>query len=248
MTPAQCLVTLDRAFDTARRTARGEQGKISVGSTSVAVFHPLVPRVIREFRQAFPLVSMTLEESSPYDLIERMQNGEIDIAFIGRPVADQEGVAIDPLLEEPMVVALPSGHPLARSENGCDAALSLKSLAGETFIVFGRPDSPSTMQTNAVVAACQAAGFNPRVGHVVPNNLSRLNLVAASLGIAIVAASLRRINIDGVAYRRLKGAKQLKIQLNLASRRGDPSAVVRQFLKLVKQTARNYRADPGKAP
>ena len=234
---------LDRAFDTARRIARGEQGRISVGYT---LFHPVVPRVIREFRQAFPLVSLTLEESSPYDLIERMQNDKIDVAFITL-IADQEGVAIEPLLEEPRVVALPSGHPLARTENGGDTALSLKSLAGETFTFLGRPHSPLPMAANAVVAACQAAGFSPRVGQIVPNNRSRLNLVAANLGIALIAASLQRNYIEGVVYRRLKRAKQLKIPLNLVSRRGDPSAVVTQFLKLAKRTARNFRADVGKA-
>src|SRR5712671_7508316 len=237
---------LDDAFDTARRTARGEQGRISVGYTNSPAFHPLVPRVMREFRQAFPLVSLTLEESSPYDLIECMQNDKIDIAFISGPVADQEGVAIDPLLEEPMVVALPSGHPLARSENRRDTALSLKSLAGETFIVFGRPHGPPTIAANAVFAACLAAGFSPRVGQIVPNNLSRLNLVAANLGIAIIATSLQQMNIDGVVYRRLKRAKKLKIPFNLASRRGDPSAVVTQFLKLAKRTARDFRVDLGK--
>src|ERR1700704_2716920 len=238
------LAHLDHAFDTARRTARGEQGRISVGYT---LFHPVVPRVIREFRQAFPLVSLTLEESSPYDLIERMQNDKIDVAFITL-IADQEGVAIEPLLEEPRVVALPSGHPLARTENGGDTALSLKSLAGETFTFLGRPHSPLPMAANAVVAACQAAGFSPRVGQIVPNNRSRLNLVAANLGIALIAASLQRNYIEGVVYRRLKRAKQLKIPLNLVSRRGDPSAVVTQFLKLAKRTARNFRADGGKAP
>ena len=238
------LAHLDHAFDTARRTARGEQGRISVGYT---VFHPVVPRVIREFRQAFPLVSLTLEESSPYDLIERMQNDKIDVAFITL-IADQEGVAIEPLLEEPRVVALPSGHPLARSKNGGDTALSLKSLAGETFTFLGRPHSPLPMAANAVVAACQAAGFSPRVGQIVPNNRSRLNLVAANLGIALIAASLQRNNIEGVVYRRLKRAKQLKIPLNLVSRRGDSSAVVAQFLKLAKRTARNFRVDLGKAP
>ena len=234
---------LDHAFDTARRTARGEQGRISVGYT---LFHPVVPRVIREFRQALPLVSLTLEESSPYDLIERMQNDKIDVAFITL-IADQEGVAIEPLLEEPRVVALPSGHPLARTENGGDTALSLKSLAGETFTFLGRPHSPLPMAANAVVAACQAAGFSPRVGQIVPNNRSRLNLVAANLGIALIAASLQRNYIEGVVYRRLKRAKQLKIPLNLVSRRGDPSAVVTQFLKLAKRTAKNFRADVGKA-
>jgi len=238
---------LDHALDTARRTARGEQGQISVGYTSSPAFHPLVPRVVREFRCAFPLVSLTLDESPPDDLIERMQNEKIDIAFIGGPVANQEGIAIDPLLEEPMVVALPSGHPLTRSEDGRDTALSLKSLANETFIVYGRAYGALTLQSSAVIAACHAEGFSPRVGHVVANNLSRLNLVAASLGIAIIAPSLQRMNIDGVVYRRLKSVRRLKIPLNLTSRRGDASAVVRQFIKLAKRVARNFRAEEGKS-
>ena len=213
-----------------------------------SLFHPVVPRVIREFRQAFPSVSLTLEESSPDDLIEHMQNDKIDVAFISGPVADQERVAMDPLLEEPRVVALPSGHPLARSKNGGDTALSLKSLAGETFIFFGRPNSPLTMAANAFVVACQAAGFSPRIGQIVPNNRSRLNLVAANLGIATIATSFQRNSIEGVVYRRLKSAKQLNVPLNLASRRGDSSAVVAQFRKLAKRTARNFRVDLGKAP
>jgi len=103
------------------------------------------------------------------------------------------------------------------------------------------------MAANAIAAACQAVGFSPRVGQIVPNNRSRLNLVAANLGIALIAASLQRNYIEGVVYRPLKRAKQLKIPLNLVSRRGDPSAVVTQFLKLAKRTARNFRADVGKA-
>jgi DNA-binding transcriptional LysR family regulator len=219
------LADLDRAFDTARRTARGEQGQICLGYTSAAAFHPLVPRIIREFRRAFPAVSLTLEENPPNDRIEGLLNNEIDIAFIGGPIPDQAGVTVDRLLEDPMVVALPRGHPLARGYR----TLSLKSLADETFIVFGRPNSPSTMQTNAVVVACQAAGFSPRIGHVVPNNLSRLNLVAANLGIAIIAASLQRMKLDGVVYRRLRRAKQLKISLILAFRHAGESAAVLQF-------------------
>jgi DNA-binding transcriptional LysR family regulator len=74
-----------------------------------------------------------------------------------------------------------------------------------------------------------------------------LTLVAANLGIAIIAASLQRMNIDGVVYRRLKRTNQLKIPLNLASRRGDSSAVVAQFRKLAKRTARNFHVDLVKA-
>jgi DNA-binding transcriptional LysR family regulator len=50
------LAQVDQALDTARRTARGEHGRISVRYTEAAAFHPLLARVIREFRHAFPLV------------------------------------------------------------------------------------------------------------------------------------------------------------------------------------------------
>jgi DNA-binding transcriptional LysR family regulator len=234
------LAHLDHAGDAARRTARGEQGRISVSYTGG--FHPLVPHVIREFRQLFPLVSVTLSEGFPHDLIERIRNDQTDVAFIRTPVAKPEGVAIDLLLEEAIVVALPRGHVLARSESG-GTALALKALAGETFITFGTADGALTMQSNALIAACQAAGFNPRVGHVVTNNLARLHLVAAGLGICVVSTSALGMNIEGVVYRRLKGAPRLKSPLILATRRGDASAVVRNFSKLAKQMARNYRAD-----
>ena len=98
------------------------------------------------------------------------------------------------------------------------------------------------MQSNAFVAACHAAGFSPRIGQVVPHISARLNLIAAGLGVAVVAASVQHIKLEGVAFRRLKGAAQLKAPLSLASRRGDPSPVVRQFLKLAKRTVRNFQA------
>jgi DNA-binding transcriptional LysR family regulator len=236
------LTDLDHASDTAQRTARGEQGRISVGYTSAAAFHPLVSGAVRKFRQTFPLVSVTLAEGFPQDLIERMRNGQIDVAFIRTPISNLEGVAIDPLLEEGVVAVLPSDHALARRKKGRDTAISLKALAGEIFVVYGRAHGALTMQSNALIAACQAAGFSPQVGHVVPNDLSRLNLVAAGLGVSVVAASHQRMNIDGVSYRRLTGVAQLKVPLNLASRRGDASAVVRQFLKLAKRTARELPA------
>jgi DNA-binding transcriptional LysR family regulator len=231
---------IDQAVATARRTARGEQGRISVGYTDGAALHPLVPRVIRDFREAFPLVMVTMAGGFPHDLIERMRNDQIDVAFIRTAVANPEGLAIEPLLHEAMVVALPAGHALASSRNGGNTALSLNRLADEIFILYGRAHDALTMHSNALVATCQAAGFTPRVGHVVANNLSRLNFVAAGLGIAVVAASFQRMNIDGVVYRRLRGTMQPRAPLNLASRRGDASAVVRQFRKLAKEAAKNF--------
>ena len=60
---------------------------------------------------------------------------------------------------------------------------------------------------------------------------------------SLVPSSLQRMHIDGVTYRRLKGPDQPTLPLDLASRRGDPSAVVRHFLKLVRQAAKDFQYD-----
>ena len=57
------LAQLDQAVTATRRAARGEAGRIGLGFTSSASFHPFVPAMIRSYRDAYPLVALTLEES-----------------------------------------------------------------------------------------------------------------------------------------------------------------------------------------
>jgi DNA-binding transcriptional LysR family regulator len=231
------LAHIEHAFATTRRTARGEQGRITVGFTSSAPFHPFVPRVIRAFRESFPLIALTLEEGGTTELIEDLRHERVDAAFIRTQVTDPMGVTVNPLLEEAMLAALPSTHPLAAGGTADGPPLPLAALAAEIFIVYRRRSGPGLY--DAIFAACHAAGFSPLVGQEAPRIVSTLNLVAAGLGIAIVPASLQRMQMDGVVYRRLTGT-QPRAPLLLATRRGDTSAVVRRFLDLVKRTARTF--------
>jgi DNA-binding transcriptional LysR family regulator len=114
------LAHIDHAFAATRRTARGEEGRIAVGFTSSAPFHPFVPRVIRAFRDSFPQVALTLEESGTTELIDDLRGERVDAAFIRTPVANPMGLTVNLLLEEAMVVALPSSHALA--EQGPEGA------------------------------------------------------------------------------------------------------------------------------
>ncbi len=227
------LAHLERARSTTQRTARGEQGRLAVGFTSSAPFHPFVPRVIRAFRETYPLIALTLDESGTIELIEDLRQERVDAAFIRTPVTDPMGLTVNPLLEEAMLVALPSAHALARSTT----PLPLAALAAETFIVYRRRSGPGLY--DAIFAACHAAGFSPAVGQEAPRIVSTLNLVAAGLGIAIVPMSLQRMQMDGVTYRPLKGA-QLRAPLLVATRRGDPSAALRRLLDLVQRMARAF--------
>lgn len=226
------LSQVDRACASTRRTARGEQGRLVVGFTSSAPFHPFIPRIIRAFREQAPLVELVLEESGSGDLVQRLRSDEIDVAIIRSGVTDAVGLLAKPILNEEMLVALPTGHPLAVSGGKKrPALLPLASLAKETFILYKRPGGPGLYDT--IIAACRNAGFSPRVGQEAPRIISTLSLVAAGLGVSIVPASLQGLQMDGVVYRRLSGSAHLQAPLILACRKGENSAAVKRFIELV---------------
>ena len=172
----QILSHAEHAKIRASRTARGEVGRIAVGFTTSAPFHPLVARAIREFRATRPDVSFVLEESSSGDMVSGLRDERLDVAFIRSGLVDPQGVTVHPLLQEDMVAAFPGRHPLIRAKR-----LTLKDLAEETFILYRRPDGRGLY--NVIVAACAEAGFSPHVGQEAPRIVSTLNLVAAGLGI-----------------------------------------------------------------
>jgi DNA-binding transcriptional LysR family regulator len=86
------LSDVEHAKLRARRTARGEVGRIAVGFTTSAPFHPLVARAMREFRLKRPDVSFVLEESSSADMVSGLRDGRLDVAFIRSGLVDPEGI------------------------------------------------------------------------------------------------------------------------------------------------------------
>lgn len=230
------FTNLDRGLETARRVARGEEGQISVAFTSSTAFHALVPSVVREFRDKFPRIAVTFNQGNAADLIQQLANGRLDATFSWLSIVKLAGVVFHPLLQEPMIVALPEDHALAR---GRARDVQLKQLSEEIFVMNRQP-GPLEAIRDDIIAACRAAGFRPRVGQEAPNVIATIPLVAGGGGVSIVPACLRNVNIRGVVFRRVVGCSKLKVPLSLASRRGDTSAVVRQFVNLVRRRANTF--------
>lgn len=188
---------LQRAQDavrTARRAARGEVGELSLGFTESASFHPVVTELIRLYRQQYPDVEMTLSQDDSETLVARLRDGQIDAAFVRPPFAMDGGLRFTQLTEEPLVVALPLGHALARRTR-----LAPADLAQERFIQYSRKSGYGLSAD--IMAACRQHGLNPLPGQRAPQLSSAVNLVAAGMGVAIVPASLRHLRPDGVVYR-----------------------------------------------
>jgi DNA-binding transcriptional LysR family regulator len=235
------LARVGQGVEAAKRAARGEQGHLRLAVPPTAPFHPFVPQVILAFREAYPLVSLTMEENLRMETMEQLRGGQMDVAFLRASIAAPEGLVVHPLLEEPMVAALPSGHPLARSAPSQDAALPLRALAGETFIAYARQQGPALYE--AMAAACLQAGFSPQLGQEAPRISTALSLVATGFGVTLVPASMRRMALEGVTYRDLAGAAKARAFLSIAARRDDSSGIVRNFVALVRRAAQR-KAQP----
>jgi DNA-binding transcriptional LysR family regulator len=226
------LRQVDRAVTAARRTARGDAGRIGLGFTSSASFHPFVPQLIRDYREAHPGVALSLEESGTGELVAALLEERLDAAFVRSPIGPAEGIAVHSVLDEAMVAALPAGHALAAGP--AIGKLALADLAAETFILYRRPLGPGLY--DAIIAACQRAGYSPIIGQEAPRMLATLSLVAAGLGVTLVPHSMRRLRVHGVVYRALDGDAGLVAPLNLAYRRGEGSAATQRFIALVRRT------------
>src|SRR5262245_14206669 len=231
------LARVDLALATVRRTARGEQGRIVIGFTRSTPYHPFVPRVIRIFRETYPLVSVGIEEGNGVELREALLQQKIDVAFLRSDREAPHELVLERVLEEPMVVALPAGHHLARTPRGRHGkALTLSALADEKFVVYRQEYWPGLYER--IVAGCQAAGFIPIVGQHTPRIGSVLNFVSAGFGVAIVPASLEGLHAEGLSFRPIRGSPQITAPINLVTRRGEASATVRRFIELVRRTAK----------
>lgn len=222
-----------KALDAVQRAGRGELGRLCIGTVPTGPMHPLMPSSVRQFRERYPDASVTLEECLRDELLQRLRDEQVDVAFMRSVPDDASGLAVEILLSEPMVVALPRGHAL--SKRGATVPVAMRDLKGEPFIVFARQQGPAFY--DSTLAACQRAGFSPRIAQEAPRITTALGLVAAGLGVTVVPASMHRIALDGVVFRAIDDRAGLKAVLALGWRKNDASPALANFVALVRRLA-----------
>ena len=224
----QAIASAERAVGAAQRAERGEIGELVVGYVPSATYGPL-PDVIRMFRKRLPEVELKLRNLRSVHRSQALLERRIDVGLV-RPHAADSRLVYEALWREPVVVALPSDHPLAHR-----TAVTIADLASDIFLIA--PAEDTVAWHDEVLALCRRAGFTPRVDDGVSDVQAAIALVAAGLGIHPVAATLQRFGRRGVVYRPLR-PRSLKIKMGLAWRRDDDSALVQQFRRVAHETAR----------
>lgn len=231
------LESVELAVARARRAASGTEGTLAIGFTSSAMSHRLAPEIIRRFREEHPAVELVVQEGNAEQISERVASGRLDLGFIRRPVSERSGLEYTEVIEEPLLIALPRRHPLARRAAKLKKpSVRLAELAGEPFILVRRPGAPGMY--GDLLRACHKAGFAPNVVAEVGQMLTNITLVAAGVGVSAVPASMRDIHSEGVLYVEARDLPRLKAPINLVTRLAHGKPVVERFVAFALKLSR----------
>jgi DNA-binding transcriptional LysR family regulator len=210
-----------RAVDLTQAAYRGEMGRLTVGFLA-ATAYTLLPLVLRDFAARYPGVALDLRELTMPQQVEAFRRGDIDVGMLRSPVPDA-ALASEVIVEEKMIVALPTGHALAKL-----ARIPAKKLAGEPFVMY--PRLPGTVFHDLVMEFCRRAGFVPRVSQQASQTHAVMGLVSAGLGVALVSESVQIIRMRGVVFRPLAQGAPI-VRTALAWQHGNVSPLVSAFLE-----------------
>lgn len=201
----------------ARRTARGEQGMLSIGF-SAASGYSLLPEVVRGIRQACPEVALNLKELVSTAQVEALNAGEIDLALM-RPHTINSELESVLMVTESLMLAVQASQAGAWPDEP-----TLGCLHGRPFIMYSPYEARPFYQMLSERFAKE--GVVPDVVEHIGQVHTMLALVGAGLGAALIAEGACRLKFEGVVTRRVATEP---VQLVCAYRRGNDNPVLALF-------------------
>jgi DNA-binding transcriptional LysR family regulator len=212
--------------EAARRAARGEIGNLTVGFLETAA-STIVPRAVRQFRSARPDVNLTLRELGVGAQIDDLQAGRLDVGII-RPPADADDLVFERIIDEELIAAVPSGHPLAGRDQ-----ITARTVVDQPLVLLSREVVPGLY--DQVLAIRQEESGSGAIAQEATSIQAVLGLVSAELGISVMPASVRSLSREGVEFVAIRSAH--RSALLTARRRDDDSPVVEAFLAAARAAA-----------
>ncbi|MFF4367426.1 LysR family transcriptional regulator [Streptomyces sp. NPDC001594] len=192
----------------------GEVGEVRVGAFSTAIPSLVVPAVAALERD-HPGVAVHIRETDAAESYDLLSTGAVDLALslaAHTPGPTDARFTRFTLLEDPLDVALPPEHPLARTP-----LVRLADLSAERWIYGG-----SGPWSEITRSACEAAGFLPRQAHSASGWTAILAMVEAGMGVALVPRMVSS-RASGVVVRVLAHDRPTR-HVFAATRRGAEAA------------------------
>lgn len=227
----EAITILDHADSIPQRVrniAQGKEGQINIGFTHSVGLHPFLPALLRQYRERFSAVAIHLEEDSSSSLVDAVINEKLDIAFLRKPAPIHADLHSFYVLDEPLIVALPSNHPLAEEQG----TIRLSDLEAYEFVLYRRLGGQDLFDN--ILANCYQAGFSPNIVQEAPRLTSSLNLIAAGIGLSIVPASIQGFWNKQIVYRPLAADQPSIAPIYAIYRAKQKSVRIEHFVDLLK--------------
>lgn len=199
----------------AARIHRGEEGKLTIGLTSSAPFLKKISHTFRRFRSAYPQVNIRIEELNSQQQLTPLVEGVLDLGVMRNGILP-DVLQHNVLRSEPLVAVVPADHPLTRLAVG---ELTFAHLADQPFVFFSK--DVGTSLYDDILRRLASAGITPFITQEVGEALTIIGLISAGLGVSILPASYKRIQVDGVKYLSFKD-EQESTQVWLVSHKHRP--------------------------
>jgi DNA-binding transcriptional LysR family regulator len=189
------LQDVHQARRRAERVATGKAGTLRVGFGETQSWHGVVPNAFRRFRQKNPDAELELHPMASPRLLEAIQSGKLDAAFVFMLTPPPADVAHRQVAQHKLILAAPRGYPVTRLKR-----LKLRDLHDTPLIWFQRWVNP--LFCDRLMGACVKGGLTtPRIVQEVPDHATMLSLVSCRLGTAFVSEATRWQCPHGVALR-----------------------------------------------
>lgn len=172
-----------------RRIARSQRRLFGLGFVP-SVFYGQLPQLVRELRQKDD-VEMTLAELTTVQQVQALKAGRIDMGF-GRLRIDDPDVEQEILFEEPLMAALPTGHPLANTTP------TLQQLAKYPLILF--PSKPRPSLADIILGLFRRHGLKVTMAQEANELQTALSLVVSEIGITLVPEQVKRVQREGIVF------------------------------------------------
>ena len=220
------LAAAERAVSVARYAAYSASGRIVIGfipGTEGAILVKVLPAL----RTQHPEIQVYLRDLSSPNQIVALRNREIDAGFLRGP-CEGAGLSWELVLLDPVVVALPAQHPLAKLDR-----IPATLLSELPLVRVARESAAVVHNLARQVEAQSGVSFQP--GPETDGILSTLSAVGAGLGFSFLPGYAEKIKPATVEVRPLDMDSPLEIELYVAYRKDNPSPGLHAFLALLRR-------------
>jgi len=222
------LRQVEEAKIVAQQAQRGEVGRIDIGFMASAVCSGVLQKSLADFCRANPAIEINMRKLVPMDQIKAIMRKDLDAGFTRSPHKYPAGLEGFDVHRQPMVLALPAKHPLARRKTITPAALN-----EELFINTG-PELDVGFLGHAEAVA---GHFTPRVVRRDDDFMTILTYVSMGYGIGVMPQTMTRINIPNVVFREIAASSVPKSAIAFVYRRNDSSPQTDLLIKHMRSHA-----------